>query len=172
MLLRFFRKKKMDSNEVQEHIAKVLNTHRVMTLACQDQEGVWSAPVFYATDEFDLIWVSNPNSRHSKALKENPRVAVSIYNCNSQWQKIQGLQIEGTGVEAGGEEENKAWQKKYTRKFPFTGAFFSQKKILPEPLKEKVQDVIFYRLKPSRIVLVDNSLGFGFKHEFTPENQS
>jgi hypothetical protein len=33
----------------------------------------------------------------------------------------------------------------------------------PAPLREAYQNAKFYRLEPLRIVLIDNSRGFGFK---------
>lgn len=168
MLLRMFRKKKMDETALKERVATTLQSNRIMTLACSDDGGLWTAPVFYSQNEYNLIWVSSPNSRHSKAFKNDPEAAASIYNSKSEWQRIQGLQISGRVDCPQDEEEIKELRRFYTRKFPFTGAFFSQKGMLPEPIKSKVEDVQFYRLVPNRIRLVDNSVRFGFNFEFNP----
>jgi len=158
----------MDETALQERVATLLQTNRIMTLACSDGNGLWTAPVFYSQDGFDLIWVSSPNSRHSKAFASHPAVAASIYNSKSEWQKIQGLQISGRVMISEDEKEIEALKRFYTRKFPFTGSFFQQKRMLPEPIKSKVEDVEFYRLVPDKIRLVDNSVRFGFNYEFNP----
>lgn len=175
MIQRLFRKKEMDDTALKERVMDLLRRNRTMTLACGDDDGIWSAPVFYANDGYSLIWVSNPNSRHSKAFEANGKAAVSIYKSDTEWQKIQGLQISGHVEKAASEAETKQLLSVYTRKFPFTGAFFSQKGLLPEPIKtkvkEKVRDVTFYRLIPDSIRLVDNTIRFGFKFEFTPDSE-
>lgn len=165
MLLPGMKKQQMDESNLHDRIQKILSMHRVVTIGCKDNLGVWTAPVFYAADGFDLIWVSSPNSRHSKAIEADNHVAASIYDGKSQWQKIQGLQLEGqveTSIDGKSQQE---LQRLYVRKFPFTGQFFSQQKTLPEPIKAKVNDVVFYRLRTSRIVLIDNTVSFGFHYE-------
>lgn len=166
MFSRLFRKEELDDAGCQERISRILVINRVMTLATTDSQGIWTAPVFFANDDYDLIWVSSPSSRHSKAIASNPAVATSVYNSKSEWQKIQGLQIEGTAEAPEDKETIRELRDIYTRKFPFTGKFFNEQRNLPPELRERIQDVRFYRLRPHRIVLVDNTVHFGFNYEY------
>lgn len=156
----------IDEKNLQQRIRDLIIQHRIMTIGIADDDGPWTIPVFYAQEGFDLIFVSNPNSRHGRAAENSPHWAATIYSPHSEWRKVQGLQMEGkvTPVEDGPKLTNA--RKRYTDKFPFTGVFFSQQEKLPEPLRAKVTDVRFYRYQPERIVLVDNTIHFGFHYEY------
>jgi hypothetical protein len=53
-----------------------------MTLATADAEGVpWASPVWYAPDGYsELLWVSDPNARHSRNIAVRPRIAIVIFD--------------------------------------------------------------------------------------------
>ncbi|MEN9390255.1 MAG: hypothetical protein RLZZ283_355 [Candidatus Parcubacteria bacterium] len=60
-------------------VQEVLENAYLLVLSTNDSEGVWSAPVVFIHDEqLNLYWISQPTTRHSKALLENPLVAGSI----------------------------------------------------------------------------------------------
>jgi uncharacterized protein YhbP (UPF0306 family) len=52
------------------------------TIATSSLDGIpWITPVFFAYDEkFNIYWVSNKDSRHSTSIKENNKIAISIFN--------------------------------------------------------------------------------------------
>ena len=53
-----------------------------MTLATADAEGVpWASPVWFAPDGYsELLWVSDPNARHSRNIAARPQIAIVIYD--------------------------------------------------------------------------------------------
>jgi uncharacterized protein YhbP (UPF0306 family) len=153
----------LSDSELRKRAEEILGQQRIVTLSINDDEGPWAAPVFFAQEGFDLYFVSNPLSRHGRAAAGHPECAAAVFNANSEWRKVQGLQMEGA-LKLLDEDEGKHALKTYTRKFPFTGVFFSQQQNLPEPLRVKVSDVRFYRFRARRIVLVDNTVRFGFHH--------
>lgn len=156
----------IDEKSLQQRIRDIIVQHRIMTLGMHDGDGPWTVPVFYAQDGYDLIFVSNPNSRHGRAAESTPQWAVTIYSPHSEWRKVQGLQMQGRVAAVGNGPDLVHARGRYTDKFPFTGIFFSQQDKLPEPLRAKVTDVSFYRFKPERIILVDNTIHFGFHYEY------
>lgn len=156
----------LDGKALRKRAAEILRQQRIVTLSIHDAEGCWAAPVFFAEDGFDLYYVSNPLSRHCRAAETHPAGAAAVFNANSEWRKVQGLQMEGS-LEILSADDEKQALKIYTRKFPFTGIFFSQQQNLPEPLRAKVTDVRFFRFRARRVVLVDNTIRFGFHHTFT-----
>lgn len=158
----------MSEKELQERIKDILKEQRIITLSTHDENGPWAAPVFFAQKDYDIYFVSNPKSRHSRAVISNKVMAGAVYNSNSVWRDVQGLQLSGSVSILSDKKEVKEAQKIYTGKFPFTGVFFSQQDKLPAPLRAKVSDVCFFHFKPERIVLVDNSIHFGFHYEFIP----
>lgn len=71
-----------------------------MTLATADAEGKpWASPVEFACDELlRIYWFSHVDSRHSRNVRANPRVAISIYDSTQApgvYGEAQALYAEG-----------------------------------------------------------------------------
>lgn len=127
-----------------------LAAHNVMTLATQS---VWAAAVFYASEGFDLYFVSSPNSRHARDLAQDPRVAAAIHEDYRDWRAIQGIQLSGTVERLEGAARDAALAV-YKAKFPF----------LRRPgatLLAALGKAACYRLSPNEAYFVDNTAGFG-----------
>src|SRR3989344_9072921 len=84
------------------HALEYLNTNKIMTLATCSKNIPWASTVFFAyTKKFDIIFFSNPETKHCLNLTINPDVAGTI---NQDWGEkgfIKGIQFLGTT-----EEEN------------------------------------------------------------------
>jgi uncharacterized protein YhbP (UPF0306 family) len=66
----------------------------VMQLATSKDGQPWVCNVhFYADDDLNLYWFSNTNTRHSKDIAANPRVAVAVA-VHTEMPLI-GVQLEG-----------------------------------------------------------------------------
>ncbi|MBI4226528.1 pyridoxamine 5'-phosphate oxidase family protein, partial [Candidatus Roizmanbacteria bacterium] len=83
--------------------AKLLNylkSQHTMYLATYDGKP-WTTTVFYAVDDdFNLYFISEPNTRHVKAIKKNKFVSCSIADSNQVvTDKKIGVQIEGIASE-------------------------------------------------------------------------
>ena len=129
-----------------------LAAHNVMTLATRS---VWAAAVFYASEGFDLYFLSSPDSRHARDLAADPRVAAAIHEDYRDWRAIQGLQLSGTAQRLEGAERDAALGL-YAAKFPF----------LNDPvLAAALGKAACYRLRPAQVCFVDNSAGFGTRTE-------
>ena len=81
--------------------ARLLAAIRYMTLATADEEGrPWSSPVWFAAPTpSELLWVSDPNARHSRNIAARPEVAIVVFDStvpeNAGW----GLYMEATAAE-------------------------------------------------------------------------
>ena len=73
-----------------------LAEHHVMTLATHGPLGLWAAAVFYASDGFQLYFLSAGHTRHAQNMAASPRVAATIQEDYDDWTAIQGIQLEGT----------------------------------------------------------------------------
>ena len=53
-----------------------------MTLATSDANGVpWASPVWFASNGYsELLWVSDPNARHSRNIAARPEIAIVIFD--------------------------------------------------------------------------------------------
>ena len=148
----------MTEATLETRIREFLASHHVMTLATSADGEVHAASLMYATDDFDLYWVSDPKSRHSRELELNPRVAVTIAPDYTDFAHIRGLQIRGQAKRLAGLEAMQASARMLGR-YGFLQALASG----PAALKLAFERSGFYRFSPEKITLIDNSLGFGHK---------
>ena len=147
------------SAETAARIAAFLDAHHVVSLATCGPAGPHAATVFYVRDGLALLWVSDPNSRHSAELAADPRVAATVAPDYFEFDDILGVQISGRAHAIADAAERADAELKLQARYP------SLKRISegPRALREAYQRAEFYRLAPARLVLIDNSRGFGHK---------
>lgn len=70
---------------------QIIEENIYMTIAMASKAGEpWISPVFFAYDtDFNLYWVSNKDARHSNLIRNNPKIAIVIFNSKA---------LEGTGT--------------------------------------------------------------------------
>jgi uncharacterized protein YhbP (UPF0306 family) len=151
------------NTDSRERVEDYLRTHRVATLATMAGDGPWAAAVFYASDGEALYFLSSPNSRHCRNLEQDPRAAATIQGDYGDWSEIKGVQMQGNVSRLRGVDEKRARQL-YGEKFPLIGKLGSA----PAPIVAALRRVRWYRLKPTRLFFIDNSVGFGHREEITP----
>lgn len=140
------------SGALRERIRGYLEAHHVLTLATVDEGGPWAAALFYASDEaLNLYVLSDPTTRHGRAIARDARVAATVHGETREWTAIRGVQLWGIAEEVKEAEEVFA---RYTAKFPFAAASIRRN----GPHR-------FYRIIPRWVRLIDNSQGLGFKEE-------
>jgi uncharacterized protein len=135
-----------------------LEQHHVMTLATNGAEGVWAAAVFYASDGFDLYFLSAGHTRHGQNLAADAQVAATIQEDYHDWPGIKGIQLEGVVTLLAGEARRAAIER-YTGKYPFIA------NPADERMKTALTKVNWYRLRPERLYFIDNSKGLGHRDE-------
>ncbi len=152
-----------------ERVKSFLDAHSTMTLATVGPQGEpQAAAVFYAADErLNLYFLSSPTSRHSQNLLRDARVAATIHADGQAWQAIRGVQIEGA-VELVEEVTTLAQAARtYAGRFDFVRGLLDDGDDGPVVLRGPVANSRFYVLRPAWIRLIDNTLGFGHKKEWT-----
>lgn len=79
-------------------VPRLLTLHRYLVLGTADQSGSpWVTPVFFVADGTDrVLWVSSPDSRHSRNLAHNPEVAITVFDSNAPIGKAEALYLEAT----------------------------------------------------------------------------
>lgn len=134
-----------------------LATHQVMTLATTGPRGLWAAAVFYVNDGFDLIFLSAGHTRHAQNFTAVPHVAATIQEDYRDWEKIQGIQLEGrVSLLANVSRETSIAH--YLKKYPFLAQ-------ADEKMQAALTKVNWYLLQPERLYFIDNSLGLGHRDE-------
>jgi len=149
-----------ESDAVRQKALAYLGAHHVMTLATVADGVPWAAAVFYVNSGCDLFFLSSPASRHCVNLAGNPRVAATVQEDYDDWPKIKGVQLEGMAREISGAEEAAA-RKLYGEKFPLIGRIAQA----PAFIVKALAKVRWYKLEPTRLYMIDNSVGFGHRDE-------
>ncbi|MDE1850821.1 MAG: pyridoxamine 5'-phosphate oxidase family protein [Candidatus Micrarchaeota archaeon] len=87
---------KASKDEMKEIVRSILGKGYLMSLATSDGDGPWISEIVYVSDsDLNIYWISNTESRHSKALLGNPMVAGAITISDRPQQPTEAVQISG-----------------------------------------------------------------------------
>jgi uncharacterized protein YhbP (UPF0306 family) len=88
-------------NVLVDAAKRIIAENIYMTVATASLDGrPWISPVFFAYDEnYNLFWVSSKESVHSKLIRQNPRVAIVIFNSQAREGDGDGVYFEATASE-------------------------------------------------------------------------
>lgn len=147
------------SGELAACIAEFLDVHHVMSLATCGPHGPHAANVFYARDRFSLLWVSDPQTRHSVALETAPRVSATVAPDYSDFDEIRGVQISGEARRITDAAERHRARGLLEARYTFL------QHLLNKPaVKQAYEAAELYRLVAHEIAFIDNTRGFGTKY--------
>jgi uncharacterized protein YhbP (UPF0306 family) len=151
------------ADELKQQVLSYLETHNTMTLGTCSGDMPWAATVFYASDDFRLYFFSVPDSRHCQNLAANPRVAVTVQEDYHDWQKIKGIQLEGTAILVDSIIEKAKAMAVYARKYPEVIKLFTNP--ASGVFHQAFLKVKFYCVVPEKLFFIDNEQGFGKRQE-------
>jgi len=151
------------SDLLKQQLLSYLETHNTMTLGTCSGDVPWAATVFYASDDLRLYFFSVPDSRHCQNLAANPRVAVTVQEDYHDWQKIKGIQLEGTAILVDSIAEKAKAMAVYARKYPEVIRLFTNP--ASGLFYKAFLKVKFYCVVPQRLFFIDNEQGFGKRQE-------
>ena len=140
-------------------VAAFLDAHHVASLATCGAHGPHAANVFYVREEFALLWVSDPRSRHSLDLKAEPRIAATVAPDCFDMDDVRGVQIFGHAQVITNESQRVRARLLLEARYPCVERLSQG----ASGMKEPWANMEFYRLEAMRIVLIDNSRGFAHK---------
>ncbi len=106
-----------------------------------------------------LVWLSEPTARHSRELEANSRVAATVAPDYSDFATIKGVQITGTARRIMAKDK----RRQYLALLEARYSFLRQLAVGTLELREAHAQSAVYRLKPLRMVFIDNTKGFGHK---------
>jgi uncharacterized protein len=129
----------------------------VVSLATVAGGAAHAASVMFAFEDFSLYWTSDPGTRHSLAIEENPCVAATVAPDYSDFRLIRGLQITGRARHLNAADEAAHARELLRRRFPF----LREVDALPAALRAALDKTAYYRLDPDAITWIDNTKGFG-----------
>ena len=147
------------NNDLARRIAAFLDAYHVMSLATQGPDGPHAANLFYVRDGLALVWISESDTRHSRDIAADQRVAATIAPDYKDFAAISGVQVFGAARQIVDDDERRHHLALLEARYPFLGRLKSG----PAKLQEGYARALPYRLQPIRMVLIDNSKGFGHK---------
>jgi len=147
------------NTKLGRQIGSFLATHHVMSLATFGSSGPHATSLLYACDGLALVWVSEPDTQHSREIEIDPRVAATVAPDYSDFATIQGVQIAGAARRIMAADERMRHLAQLEARYPFLGRLAAG----PLKLRQAYARTAVYRLEPVRIVLIDNTKGFGHK---------
>jgi uncharacterized protein YhbP (UPF0306 family) len=145
--------------ELDRQISAFLAAHHVVSLATFGSSGPHATSLFYACDGLALVWVSEPDTQHSREIEADSRVAATVAPDYSDFAAIRGVQIAGAARRIVVADERMRHLAQLEARYPFLGQLAAG----PLKMRQAYARTAVYRLQPVRIVLIDNSKGFGHK---------
>ena len=81
-----------------ETVPRLLAQHLYLVIATTDDDGrPWATPVFFAADgTHRIVWVSAPESRHSRNIAARPSVAITVFDTGAPVGGAEALYLEAT----------------------------------------------------------------------------
>jgi uncharacterized protein YhbP (UPF0306 family) len=148
-----------------------LEAQSVLTLAIDDEDGLWSAPVLYAVEIANhrpyLHYLSSSSSRHSRCLSEKSTFAASIYApYQDNWQAIKGLQMQGQVTQLL-DDQRSEFEALYFARFPEILTIIDSPSTEQEAkIAKAFKKSAYYRFSPTYIRMTDNSDSFANRKEW------
>jgi uncharacterized protein YhbP (UPF0306 family) len=102
---------------------RILESVVYMTIATADADGLpWATPVWYAAaSPTELLWVSEPDARHSRNLGDRPDVALVIFDSTVPIGGAEAVYMDAVAEQLVGSELERAIEI-YTRRSQDVGA--------------------------------------------------
>ncbi|MDP2672144.1 MAG: pyridoxamine 5'-phosphate oxidase family protein [Candidatus Daviesbacteria bacterium] len=131
--------------DIKTKILEILSHGHLMSLATQDEGGLWVADLVYVYDEdLNIYWMSDPDVRHSKALIENSQVAGTITISNKSRELNLGIQFSGKAKKIDGARYDLTIKHLTKRGYPE-----------PQESDDVLQGDSWYIVRPTKIDLID-----------------
>ncbi|MBS4024364.1 MAG: pyridoxamine 5'-phosphate oxidase family protein [Clostridia bacterium] len=152
------------TGELKQEVLTMLAGHNTMTIATINQLGKpEAAAVFYVNHGFQLVFFSNPDSRHAQNIGNGCACAATIQMDYKNWREIKGLQLEGKVIPLASAMDKTLAMKLYLNKYGFLNDVLVEgHKIFQALHKSKI-----YKFTPEIIWVTDNNYAFGKRRKLT-----
>lgn len=86
--------------ETWSTVPRLLEQNTYLVLGTADAAGKpWVSPIFFsAPSEHQLLWVSSPDSRHSRNIASRPEVAITIFDSHAPIGRAEALYLTATAT--------------------------------------------------------------------------
>lgn len=150
----------MDLPEFTTRVSALLDAASTLTLATGVANDVWACDLFYVANELNLVFFSDPASQHSRNLRAGGRCAATIHAGDSDWRRIQGVQLRGDARALENPADRARARASYVAKFPFARALLAGVGGGGATTARSVP----YIVEPTFLRYIDNRLGLGTRY--------
>lgn len=133
------------ADQIPADVLDYLGSQKTLTLATSGDDGPWAATLTYANDESGIYVWMKPSSNTAKHLDKNPVAAFAIDEYSEDWRQTKGIQGRGSCSVVEGEAIATA------------ADLIGQK--YPQLRPGSTSAVVFYKIEPDSLELIDNSRG-------------
>ncbi|MFP3945233.1 MAG: pyridoxamine 5'-phosphate oxidase family protein [Alphaproteobacteria bacterium] len=139
--------------ELREAVLDIMENHRIMTVATLRADGFPQATtVSYVHDGLDLFFGCAPMSQKARNINRDPRVSLTIDHDYEDLSKIRGISAAGRAEPLSRLEDRAKVERMMLKRFPKLQHY------APDVTDE---DVLFIRIRPTVISVIDYTKGFG-----------
>jgi len=140
--------------ETERCILALLEAHNILTLATIREDGYPQATTVGYVNEGLTIYIGTfPQAQKVTNIRHCPKVSLTIDRDYKDWSQIQGLSMGGTAEILTNPEEIHRVSALFKAKFPQIAAM---------PIPEDPAHIIFIKVRPHVISVLDYTKGFGY----------
>ncbi len=146
----------MNDETLQKRYHSILHDCEYLSLATENKTQPWVAPLYFAHDKKGVLYfISRKDSLHALHIKENPNVAVSIFDSSAAPGQCDGLQIRATCQQMiKGPDILHAGTVLFTRRFQNS----KERALLLNPaLYSGITELRLFAIQPIEIYIVDKT---------------
>lgn len=141
---------------------KIINGNCYLSLAVSCDKKNWIAPLYYVFDGANqcFYFVSKHSTKHSRIIKKNPYVSISIFNSQDKSVNVNGIQMDALCEQVKIKDVPKALQAYYKDKSSLNSPLVKARFKNPlNPLEYiKLTDFRIYKLTPLHMYLLDTRI--------------
>jgi PPOX class probable F420-dependent enzyme len=138
--------------EFKEIIVRLLNQHRILTIATNRPDGYPQATVVcYANDGFVIYFFTDRDGQKVTNISRDPRVSIAIANDYHRPLEIKGLSLAGEALVVDDKSE-------VDHGYALLLARYPEYRVLPRPNRHEIAMV---RVTPEVVSVVDYEKGYG-----------
>lgn len=144
----------MGASDLAIRVRQIVQSNRYLTMGTTDGSEPWVAPLAYAlTKDYNFLYYSAVDSRHSLHIAVNPVVACAIFDSTAPSDDADGVQFKGRVFEVLDEELDAAMDWYFKQSFPDEEI----RKRWLRPREDFIAPAIqrFYRIQPTELYALD-----------------
>ena len=145
----------MGKNEIK--VRRIIEENLYLTISVCDKSGnPWIANLYYVVDnQYNFYWYSPKTALHSLTIRDNPNVAIAIFNSTAVGDDVDAVYIQAKAYEVTSKLELVAGLRIYAQKMIKTG--FAESKQMAGRFMKQYQDfqglskLRMYKAVPERV---------------------